>query len=67
MGKRKTMTASQMGRKRWQGVSAEDRAELMRAASARRVASLTQEQRAEIGKRLAAARAAKRGARPDSV
>jgi hypothetical protein len=53
------MTASEMGRKRWKGVSEAERTELARKAVAARHASLTPEQRSEIARKAAHAKAAK--------
>ena len=50
------MTSKQMAQKRWAGVSAEERSKLMSQAVASRWDSATEEERATVGKRLAAAR-----------
>ena len=60
MSERTNKAASALGKLRWAGVSATERAEIMRALGKRRQALLTDAERAEIGQRLAAARAAKR-------
>ena len=60
MSERTNKAASALGKLRWAGVSAEERQAAMTELGKRRQALLTPADRLAIGKRLAAARAAKR-------
>lgn len=53
--------AAALARKRWEGVSNEERSALMSAAGSARWVNATVEQRKDLGAKLAAARAKKRG------
>lgn len=54
--------AQEMGRKRWEGVTAEERAEQMKIAGHARQAALTQEERKELARNAAKVRWAKKRA-----
>ena len=59
-GKKKNAAAVALGKKRWQGVKAEERSAALTAAVESRWKNATEADRAALGEKLAAARAAAR-------
>ena len=59
-GKKKNAAAVALGKKRWQGVKAEERSAALTAAVESRWKNATAADRAALGEKLAAARAAAR-------